>query len=123
MYCKKCGKVVGQGDKFCTNCGTPIFPESGIQSNFNNNPQYPMQTNRSEAAFAVGVILLIAGIIGILISGAIIAGDIADYNRGWGFYNYGNDLGSHEIQMLVILFTSILGGFIGLIMTLANRRR
>ena len=27
MYCRKCGKAVGDGDKFCFNCGDPLQKE------------------------------------------------------------------------------------------------
>lgn len=35
MYCKKCGKVLNQEQKFCTNCGTKI--ENEINSSVENN--------------------------------------------------------------------------------------
>ena len=27
MYCRKCGKAVGDDDKFCFNCGDPLQKE------------------------------------------------------------------------------------------------
>ena len=34
MYCKNCGKVLNQGEKFCVNCGTKLENES-INNNTN----------------------------------------------------------------------------------------
>ena len=37
MYCKKCGNLLKDGDKFCTNCGSAIEVKSSVEQNQNVN--------------------------------------------------------------------------------------
>ena len=39
MFCPKCGTVIGDGIKFCPNCGAPVFPQNNSQQaqNFGQN--------------------------------------------------------------------------------------
>jgi hypothetical protein len=94
------------------------------QPYYSGRPMYPGQSPYSQTspAFIIGVILLIAGIIGALIAGITMVGDVNDYNSGWG-YNYSGHITSHEGTMIAVLIISLIGGFIGLIMTLSNRRK
>ncbi len=128
MYCTKCGKPITQGEKFCANCGTAVDSGQMTQGNFNYNPQYPRMVNQSSqksnynVAFIIGVLMLIAGVLGALISVLTIASDINDYHTSFG-YSYSGHLTSHEIQTIAILAVSLIVGFIGLIMTVTTRKK
>ena len=46
MYCKNCGKVLNQEEKFCANCGAKVENETSfvvenniIENNVNQNPE------------------------------------------------------------------------------------
>ena len=46
MYCKKCGKLLNQGEVICTNCGTSNDTNNvGNNNNFNIPNQFNMNTN------------------------------------------------------------------------------
>lgn len=131
MYCIKCGKPIAQDEKFCANCGTAVASEQMTQGNCSYNPQYPSNDNQSvskssnNALFIIGVILLIASIVGTFMAVVTIAGDINVYHNSysWGGYSYSGNLTSHEMQVITILMLSLGGGFVGLVMALINRKR
>ena len=132
-FCIKCGNQISAEQNVCAWCRTPInaYPAQHSDSYYppqqpyyQQRPMYPGQygSTGTSPAFIIGVILLIAGIVGALIAGITMAGDISDYHSGWG-YNYSGNLTSHEVTTIAILVISLIGGFIGLIMTLSNRRK
>ena len=132
-FCVKCGNQVRADYNVCTQCGTPVNTYSTQQPSgyypqqqpcYLQRPMYPGQygSTGTSPAFIIGVMLLIAGIVGMLIAGITMAGDISDYHSGWG-YNYSGNLTSHEGTIIAVLVISLIGGFIGLIMTLSNRRK
>lgn len=60
MYCKNCGKVLNQGEMFCSNCGTKVENESNIvgENTLNQNIQnqtianaYDFDSNVSQQSF------------------------------------------------------------------------
>lgn len=47
MYCKNCGKLLGEGDKFCSNCGTKV--ETEFIPDFKKRQQeYPQETQQAK---------------------------------------------------------------------------
>ena len=45
MYCKNCGKILNQGEKFCANCGAKTENEINfnVENNEIQNNQYQMK--------------------------------------------------------------------------------
>ena len=41
MYCKKCGKELDDGVKFCTGCGAPVIENSDSAQNSNVETDVP----------------------------------------------------------------------------------
>jgi len=81
MYCKKCGAILSENDKFCASCGTVIdfkFVESnprtigghiGFSSKI-NDPSFTKYINKSNRwAVVFSAILAVAAIIGFFIYG------------------------------------------------------
>lgn len=75
MFCNKCGNTIKQGEKFCTNCGTPVNMNGQPMNNMNqnNNPFTPSPSKKA-AKFALKglniycTIALIIIILAVLIS-------------------------------------------------------
>lgn len=130
MYCSQCGKEINQDEKFCKNCGTAVTAEQLTQNNCSPNLHYPKSANQIglvsnyNALFAIGVILIIAGIIGFIFAVVTIVGDINDSTNLWGLgYTYSGNLSSHEIQMIATVLVSLIGGLVGLVMITNSDRK
>lgn len=62
MKCKKCGKELKPGVKFCGFCGTPVEPEKSIDK----------KKNKKVWVLGAGGVLLAASIVGIVVSGVLV---------------------------------------------------
>lgn len=77
MYCKKCGKELNDGVKFCTGCGTPVIENSDSAQNSNVETDVPsvnkdVRKIRYIIAFIAAIIIIICGVavsIKLIISG------------------------------------------------------
>lgn len=69
MYCKKCGQIIKQGDKFCNYCGTEVYVAANSVYVQNENPS---EINKPLKKTKIVTTVIIALVIIGLITGAII---------------------------------------------------
>lgn len=76
-FCKKCGKVLADGEKFCSNCGAPVEDETTENTTSGGTPatyQYVgTQTPKTYGNSSYDVAGLIMGILSVVFGGFLFA--------------------------------------------------
>ena len=63
MYCKQCGKQIGENSKFCEQCGAEVGGDGSVRQTTEGDPA---KNKKANAGFVLGIILSIILFINLL---------------------------------------------------------
>ena len=76
-FCKKCGKVLDGGEKFCANCGSPVYDETEEYTTYGERPvtynSASKKTKGNSSNSNYDIAGLIMGILSVVVGGFLFA--------------------------------------------------
>ena len=103
MFCKKCGKEIEDGKRFCPFCGTPTeAPANPPQPivNIVNVPPQPVKTTGSITRLVLGIILIVLAVIAFFQSCAVTGLEVV--GAAFGNEATGSGIGGVLISLLML---------------------
>ena len=86
MFCKKCGNLLKEGEKFCRKCGNPVTIVPAQKRKTESESLPPKKNKKKKASIIILCIIITILIVAIIIGGWLLFREIAGFSK-----NKGND--------------------------------